>query len=167
MGVGVGGEGRLSRGVGAGMLWVGRVVTQTQKKWGPEGWGRKPFSSEKKFHQKPLSSENHFHQKTTFIKSQFHHKSTEGRQDKTHLGAKDNIVRISVKASPAVSRPTKIPREDPQRGKKITNFAAGEGKKCEILGGPGEGRSWEGRSRKGRSGGTEHDQTQTLKPTPT
>ena len=36
---------------------------------------------------------------------------------------------------------TKIPREDTQRGKKRTNFSAGEGKKSEILGGPGEGRS--------------------------
>ena len=62
---------------------------------------------------------------------------------------------------------TKIQREDTQRGKKRTNFAAGEGKKSEILGGPGEGRSrgkggpGEGRSR-GKGG-----PNQTLKPTPT
>ena len=42
---------------------------------------------------------------------------------------------------------TKIKREDTQRGKNRTNFAAREGKKSEILGGPGEGRSREGRSK--------------------
>ena len=31
---------------------------------------------------------------------------------------------------PGASNTTKIPREDPQRGKKRTNFAAGEGKNC-------------------------------------
>ena len=50
----------------------------------------------------------------------------------------------------AFQNTTKIQREDTQRGKKRTNFAAGE-EKSEILGGPGEGRSWEGRSRGGRS----------------
>ena len=33
-------------------------------------------------------------------------------------------------------KPTKIPLENPQRGKKRTNFSAGEGKKREILGLP-------------------------------
>ena len=37
---------------------------------------------------------------------------------------------------PGASNTTKIPREDPQRGKKRTNFAAGQGKKREILGPP-------------------------------
>ena len=72
------------------------------------------------------------------------------------------------------SNTTKIQREDTQRGKKERNFAAGEGKKkSEISGGPGEGRSREGPWKggpgkggpgKGGSGGTEHDQTKTLKP---
>ena len=57
---------------------------------------------------------------------------------------------------------TKIQREDTQRGKKRTNFAAGEGKKERNFGRSREGRSW-----KGSSGGTEHDQTETVKPTPT
>ena len=54
---------------------------------------------------------------------------------------------------PGASNTTKIPREDTQRGKKRTNFAAGEGKKkSQILGGPGEGRSREGRSWEGGLG---------------
>ena len=52
---------------------------------------------------------------------------------------------------PAFKKTTKIQREDTQRGKKRTNFAAGQGKKSEILGGPGEGLSSGGRSREGRS----------------
>ena len=52
---------------------------------------------------------------------------------------------------PAFKNTTKIQREDTQRGKKRTNFAAGEEKKkSEILGGPGEGRSREGRFRQSR-----------------
>ena len=58
---------------------------------------------------------------------------------------------------------TKIQREDTQRGKKRTNFAAGEGKK--------ERNFWavqgKGGLGKGGSRGTEHDQTETVKPTPT
>ena len=37
---------------------------------------------------------------------------------------------------PGASNTTKIPREDPQRGKKRTNFAAGEGKKARNFGPP-------------------------------
>ena len=47
---------------------------------------------------------DHFHQQTTFIKQPLSSKANfiiEGGQDKTRLGAKNNIVRISVKASPA------------------------------------------------------------------
>ena len=56
---------------------------------------------------------------------------------------------------PAFKNTTKIQREHTQRGKKRTNFAAGEGKKkSEILGGPGEGRSrGEGGPGEGRSSG--------------
>ena len=48
-------------------------------------------------------------------------------------------------SAPALQNTTKIPREDPQRGKKRTNFAAGEGKKSAKFwavqgkGGPGKG----------------------------
>ena len=48
---------------------------------------------------------------------------------------------------PGASNTTKIQREDTQKGKKRTNFAAGEGKKrakfwaVQGKGGPGEGRS--------------------------
>ena len=48
---------------------------------------------------------------------------------------------------PDFKNTTKIQREYTQRGKKRTNFALGEGKKSEFLGGPGEGRSREGRSK--------------------
>ena len=37
---------------------------------------------------------------------------------------------------PGASNTTKIPREDPQRGKKRTNFAAGQGKKSAKFGPP-------------------------------
>ena len=37
---------------------------------------------------------------------------------------------------PGASNTTKIPREDPQRGKKRTNFVAGEGKKARNFGLP-------------------------------
>ena len=37
---------------------------------------------------------------------------------------------------PALQNTTKIPREDPQRGKKRTNFVAGEGKKARNVGPP-------------------------------
>ena len=37
---------------------------------------------------------------------------------------------------PGALNTTKIPREDPQRGKKRTNFAAGEGKKARNFGPP-------------------------------
>ena len=43
--------------------------------------------------------------------------------------------------APAFKNTTKIPREDTQRETKRVNIVAGEGKKSEILGGPGEGRS--------------------------
>ena len=49
----------------------------------------------------------------------------------------ENSKRAHLSA-PALQNTTKIPREDPQRGKKRTNFVAGQGKR-EILGGPGEG----------------------------
>ena len=71
---------------------------------------------------------------------------------------------------PGLQNTTKIQREDTQRGKKRTNFAAGEGKKrakfwavqgkgVQGKGGPGKGGPGKGGSR-----GTEHDQTKTLKP---
>ena len=40
---------------------------------------------------------------------------------------------------------TKIPREDPQEREERMKIVAGEGKKTEILGGPGEGGPGEGR----------------------
>ena len=67
---------------------------------------------------------------------------------------------------------TKIQREDTQRDTKRTNFAAGEGKKSEILGGPakggpgkggpgkggpGKGGPGKGGPGKGGPGGTKHD----------
>ena len=65
---------------------------------------------------------------------------------------------------------TKIQREDTQRGKKRTNFAAGQGKKSAkfwAVQGKGcpAGRAVPGKGSpgKGGSGGTEHDQTKTLK----
>ena len=68
---------------------------------------------------------------------------------------------------PAFKNTTKIQREDTQRGKKRTNFAAGDGNKrakfwaVQGKGGPGEGRS-RGRAVQGKGG-----PNQTLKPTPT
>ena len=43
---------------------------------------------------------------------------------------------------PGASNTTKIQREDTQRGKKRTNFAAGEGKKERHFGRSRKGRSW-------------------------
>ena len=62
-------------------------------------------------------------------------------------------------SAPVFKNTTKIQREDTQRGKKRTNFAAGQGKKkSEILGGPGEGCPGKGGPGKGGPGkGTEHD----------
>ena len=69
---------------------------------------------------------------------------------------------------PSFKNTTKIPREDPQRVKKRTNFAVGEGKKERNFG-RSRGSAVLGRAVGGerRSRGTEHDQTKTLKPTPT
>ena len=39
-------------------------------------------------------------------------------------------------SAPALQNTTKIPREDPQKGKKRTNFAAGQGKKKREISGP-------------------------------
>ena len=66
---------------------------------------------------------------------------------------------------PGASNTTKIPREDPQRGKKRTNLAAGEGKRAKLKavqgkGGPGKGGPGKGGPGKGGP-------NQTLKPTPT
>ena len=58
----------------------------------------------------------------------------------------ENSKRVHFRV-PEFKNTTKIQREDTQRGKKRTNFAAGEGKKSKILGGPGEGRSREGWSK--------------------
>ena len=44
-------------------------------------------------------------------------------------------------SAPALQTPPKFNEKTPQREKKRTNFAAGEKKKSEILGGLGEGRS--------------------------
>ena len=75
---------------------------------------------------------------------------------------------------PVFKNTTKIQREDIQRGKKRTNFAAGEGKKRakfwavpEAVPGravPGRAVPGKGGPGKGGPGGTEHDQTKTLKP---
>ena len=67
----------------------------------------------------------------------------------------------------AFKNTTKIPREDPQREKKRTNFEAEREKRAKFWAVQGKGGPGEGRSREGRSEGTEHDQTKTLKPTPT
>ena len=69
---------------------------------------------------------------------------------------------------PVFKNTTKIQREDIQRGKKRTNFAAGEEKKERNFGrsrgGPGKGGPGKGGPGKGGPGGTEHDQTKTMKP---
>ena len=44
--------------------------------------------------------------------------------------------RLKPRRRPGASNTTKIPREDPQRGKKRTNFAAGQGKKERNFGPP-------------------------------
>ena len=61
-------------------------------------------------------------------------------------------AREPKRAHLSLQNTTKIQREDTQRGKKRTNFAAGEGKKrAKFWAVPGEGRPREGRSREGRS----------------
>ena len=55
---------------------------------------------------------------------------------------------------PALRNTTKIPREDPQRGKKRTKMGSGRGKKKrEISGGPAEGCPAEGCPAEGGSSG--------------
>ena len=76
------------------------------------------------------------------------------------------------------SKTTKIQREDTQRETKRAKIPAGEGKKernfgrsreraVQGEGGPGKGGPGKAVLGKGGPGGTQHDQTKTLKPTPT
>ena len=178
-------------------------VGPTQKKWGPEGWGPEGWGHEGVGARNfalffPLPPHNSFFSSVSggLLVEFWWCLKRRGAQMCTFgvlwLSCEAPPKRVHFRV-PSFKNTTKIPREDPQRGKKRTNFAAGEGKKKERnFGGPGEGRSWEGRSREGRSregrswegwfsrrtvlgravpgggpGGTEHDQTKTLKPTPT
>ena len=69
---------------------------------------------------------------------------------------------------PGASNTTKIPTRRPPEREEKNEFCGGRGEtRSEILGGPGKGGPGKGGPWEGRSGGTEHDQTKTLKPTPT
>ena len=68
---------------------------------------------------------------------------------------------------PGASNTTKIPRKDTQEREEKKENCGRRGKKSEIFGGPGKGARGRGGPGKGGPGGTEHDQTKTLKPTHT
>ena len=92
---------------------------------------------------------------TNYRRTKFKHLVTGASHDN------QRTAKCAQLSAPALQTPPKFHEKDPQRGKKRTNFVAGEGKKRAKFwarkGGPGEGRSR----------ATELDQTKTLKPTPT
>ena len=61
--------------------------------------------------------------------------------------------RAHLRARFSKKNTTKIQREDIQRGEKRTNSVTGEGKKSDILGGPGVGRAVLGKAWDGRGEG--------------
>ena len=93
-----------------------------------------------------------------------HRKIRSGRRGFTRQPENSKRAHLSVLV---FKNTTKIQREDfPDREERM-KFPAGERKKsCEILGGPGEGRS-RGRAVQGKGGPKKGGPNQTLKPTPT
>ena len=102
---------------------VRRVGGPTQKKWGPEGWGAEGWGARRVGGPKGGGARRVGGPKG----------GAEAAGARTRQPENSKRAHLRVPAF-------KIPREDPQRGKK-NEFCGGTGKKkSEILGGPREGR---------------------------
>ena len=148
-----------------------RVGARTQKKWGPEGWSPEGWWPKISRFFFTLPPQNLFFSSLSGgLLVEFWWFEAPGRSN-VHVWSSRVVVceprrpglvgppgfhttarepKRAHLSAPVFKNTTKIQREHTQRGKKRTNFAAGQGKKKSvILGGPGEGRSREGGPGKG------------------
>ena len=147
---GLSGGGRVPRRVPEGWCpegWVPRSLG-APKGGGSEGWGLRRWEPKiSRFFSLSRPKFRSFLPSLGFVSWNFGG-VIEGRD---HQMCTFGVLGLSCEAP--FNHITKIPRNDPQRGKKRTNFAAGEGKKGEILGGPAEWGPAEGAPAEGGESG--------------